>query len=59
MLKANFAVIQKTEKTAVPTVEYLHAQHWIGRSSVCDQRVLLLDFVPLKNVKAKPMETLD
>jgi len=60
MLKANFAVIQKAEKkTAVPTVEYLHAQHRIGRSSVCNQRVLLLGSMPLKNVEAKPMETLD
>jgi len=59
MLKANFAVIQKTEKTVVPTVEYLHARHRIDRSSVCDQRMLLLDSMPLKNVEAKPMETLD
>jgi len=59
MLKANFAVIQKNNKTVVPTVEYLHAQHRIGCSSVCNHRVLLLDWMPLKNVEAKPMETLD
>jgi hypothetical protein len=59
MLKANFAVIRITEKTVVPTVVYLHAGRLIGRSSVCDRRVLLLDSVPLKNVEAKPKETLD